>query len=215
MTVVLAACSNSDEARSNTPQITVDQGAQTNLVSGLLTVEQVEQALGGSGLTQADISQTPVFENPDPRGPCGAAVPQLPLGEGTVGRSFGASNITIIQFITPTSKVTSAYMDAIVSDSTAGCSAFESKTNQGLTQHVSDIEIVNVTSAPTGVVAYTSRVDVGAQTAYVAAITVADSEVTTYLQMFAREPIDRRAVNALTKAANDALRRAEHGAQQA
>jgi hypothetical protein len=208
-TMVLAACSDSDEARSNTPRVTVDEDAETNLVSRLLTVEQVEKALGGSGLSQADISETPVFENPDPRGPCGAVVPQFRLGEGTVGRSFGASNVTIVQFITPTSAVTSAYLDAIVGDALPGCSGFESETNQGLMQQVSEIEIVDVTSAPTGAVAYTSRVDIGGQTAYVAAVTVADREVTTYLQVFAQDRIDSRALQALTAAANDALRRAE------
>jgi hypothetical protein len=187
----------------------VDEDAETNLVSRLLTVEQVEEALGGSGLSQADISETPIFENPDPRGPCGAVVPQFRLGEGTVGRSFGASNITIVQFITPTSTVTSAFLDAIVGDALPGCSAFESETNLGLMQQVSEIEIVDVTSAPTGAVAYTSRVDIGGQTAYVAAVAVADREVTTYLQVFAQDRIDSRALQALTAAANDALRRAE------
>jgi hypothetical protein len=208
-TMLLAACSDFDEARSHTPRITVDEDAETNLVSRLLTVEQVEKALGGSGLSQADISETPIFENPDPRGPCGAVVPQFRLGEGTVGRSFGASNITIVQFITPTSTVTSAFLDAIVGDALPGCSAFESETNLGLMQQVSEIEIVDVTSAPTGAVAYTSRVDIGGQTAYVAAVAVADREVTTYLQVFAQDRIDSRALQALTAAANDALRRAE------
>jgi hypothetical protein len=166
----------------------------------------VEQALGGSGLSQADISETPVFENPDPRGPCGGVVPQLPLGEGTVGRSFSASNITIVQFITPTSTVTSAYLDAIVGDASPGCGAFVSETNQGLIQKVSDIEIVDVTSAQAEAIALTSRVDVGGQTLYAAAIVVAESEATTYLQVGAQVRIDGRAVQALAKAASAALR---------
>jgi hypothetical protein len=209
LTAMLAACSDSDEARSDTPQVTVDEGAGTNLGSRLLTVAQVEQALGRSGLSQADISETPVFENPDPRGPCGGVVPQIPLGEGTVGRSFSASNITIVQFITPTSTVTYAYLDAIVGDASPGCSAFESETNQGLTQKVSNIEIVDVTSAQAGAIAFTSRVDVGGQTFYAAVVAVADDGATTYLQMGAQGPIDSRAVQALAKAANAALQPGE------
>jgi hypothetical protein len=39
-----------------------------------------------------------VFENPDPRGPCGGAVPQAPL-EGSVARSFSTPDTVVIELV--------------------------------------------------------------------------------------------------------------------
>jgi hypothetical protein len=202
---MLAACSGSSEVGSNTPQVTIDDNPEASLEARLLTVAQVEQALGGSGLTQAEISDTPVFENPDPRGPCGGIVPQLPLGEGTVGRSFGASNITIVQFVSPLSELAAAYLKAIAADATPGCGPFESETNQGLMQKVSDIEIIDVTGVSSDAVAYAGRVDVGGQTFHIAAVALADDGASTFLQIGAQDPIDPRAVHALAATANEVL----------
>ncbi|MDO8363414.1 MAG: hypothetical protein Q7V88_11000 [Actinomycetota bacterium] len=68
----LASCD--DEANvggSKTPRITVDEAASDG--SAFLLKEPVVRTIAGlSDVVAQDFGDVPIFENPDPRGPCGA-----------------------------------------------------------------------------------------------------------------------------------------------
>jgi hypothetical protein len=74
----------SSTPRSLTPRVT---SGRADLESYLLTAEDVGDVPTLAGATASDLSGVDLFENPDPRGPCGARADGPPMA-GAAGRAF-------------------------------------------------------------------------------------------------------------------------------
>lgn len=157
--LLTAGCADGDEVESLTPRITVADAGE--LAELLLTADDVEQA-GFVGFEARDIDDVQLFENPDMRGPCGAPI-QFPVLDGAAGRAFVAGGDTIVQIVVERTEELDAVVDAYVADAVDGCPPFESMTNQGLTQQVSDIEIIDISSTSERSAASAVMIEVGGQ----------------------------------------------------
>jgi hypothetical protein len=203
--VVLAAaltgCGSEGEVRSNTPSVTVD--ANSPNVSLLLTEEDVRSVHGMGSAEAQDFTDVPVFENPDPRGPCGGVAPQLPT-TGAVGRAFTTPTMMSIQIVVDSSDEQRDYVAALQSDRRSDCGPYQSTTNTGDTQTVSEIEFVELTT-DLPAIAWTGRVDVAGNTAYIGVLALESSGRLAFIQMQSATPFAGETVRTLADRAADRL----------
>lgn len=104
----------------------------------LLTEDDLHAVPGFEGVATKEIENLPLFENPDPRGPCGGKVPPVPLDQA-FGRSFQSERILAVELIVPSGPRQKEQLAAYQADLRPGCAPYESKTNTGETQRVSEI----------------------------------------------------------------------------
>jgi hypothetical protein len=145
-TWLLVACASEADpglSESRTPQVTLEQPAEPEREALLLTSSDVSAIDGFAGVPAADIADVPLFENPDPRGPCGAVVPEMSF-DGLIGRSFTGAGGALIEVVGEHTPARQAVFDAYAADSQPGCAPFESMTNTGARQRVSNIELVEL-----------------------------------------------------------------------
>ena len=154
--VGLAACGSAKV--SDTPRVTVREAASDEALL-LLTESDVRGIDGLSDAVAKNFNDIPVFENPDPRGPCGAVAPQLPLDDA-VGRSFSSASLVVFEILVPDDAAQRDYLASLLADRTEGCPDYQSQTNLGITQTVSDVHFVDITDATTTSIAWTSTIEV-------------------------------------------------------
>ena len=196
----LAACSDDQpEVESNTPRVEVDDDGER--ADRLLTLDQVTTALGDDRLEQADFDDVPVFENPDPRGPCGAEVPALEFCDDAVGRSFGTSDQVVFEIISTESDALGTYLDALIADQPDECPTYASRTNQGLMQTVSDVVLLDVAELGSRAVGWTSHIELQGQDLYGGVVAFALDGQVVFLQLQGIAPVDGDALAALGAAA--------------
>jgi hypothetical protein len=144
LALVAGACGGDKAAPgSATPRIT--GGADGPLAPGLLTQAQLRQVPGLSSAKVTSLEETSLFEDPDPRGPCGAKVPALSLDDAA-GVAIAAETIRGgAEFVRrlPTGAAT-RYLDAVMADTRSGCPEYETTTNQGAKQRVLLVRIVRL-----------------------------------------------------------------------
>lgn len=133
-----------EERRSTTPRISDDPSASRD-TSLLLTAADVGAATGLKGVVSEDLANAGVFENEDPRGPCGTPVPQLPTAGG-YGRGFRADGdrLRVVELVMPTSTATRSYLDAVVADTRHSCGPYTVRAANGDVHHISDVEILDL-----------------------------------------------------------------------
>jgi hypothetical protein len=91
-------CSSGDRAQSLTPRVT--PAAQPLAAEAALLLAADVSAMGGGPVKEVDLSDMPVFENPDPRGPCGSVLAAYPTTDRAV-RIFTAADIIAINAVRP------------------------------------------------------------------------------------------------------------------
>lgn len=135
----MTGCSDSDPgAESLTPQVTVEA---TDLDDALLEASDIGDLIGD--VQAQPLDAVAVFENPDPRGPCGAPVPPVPTS-GASGRAFESAVALVIQLVLPRTEEVDEFMAAQLANVVEPCGPYESTTNVGTVQEVSDIEAVEL-----------------------------------------------------------------------
>ncbi len=178
----------SDVRGSSTPRITsgVDRSALANV---LLTTDDLD-GLPYAGAVAQDIGEIPVFENPDPRGPCGAEIEPLPL-EGAVGRAFVLGRSSMFTLVLPSGQQSD--IDALRADGHEGCDAFLSMTNVGENQRVSNTKMPPVSDlddSTTTVFAYTNTITFGEQSILGGALVVVHDGTFVITQVQGTLPTD-------------------------
>jgi hypothetical protein len=148
LAVVVASCSSgSGSQRSETPRIS-EPSRQAELSGALLTNADLQHIPGlPSDIAVKSVDDMKLFEDPDPRGPCGARVAQPDLSTGAV---IGISAQAVQGFEAVVElPVTAAenYLRALREDARPGCAAYDSTTNTGSTQHVRLIRPVDIGAA--------------------------------------------------------------------
>jgi len=198
LAILTSSCASSGEVQSNTPRVTVDTGAPE---SSLLLMQSDVRAIDGlAELVAQDINQVPVFENPDPRGPCGGAAPSPPINDA-VGRAFTDSNTSIVELIAVASTEADTYLSALRADRVASCGPFKSTTNTGSTQTISQVEFVDLGSIGGEGIAWTARVDVGQAGGFIGVGAILASGHLALIQAQSGSPFDTATLPALVQRA--------------
>jgi len=198
LAILPSGCASSGASRSNTPRITVADGASESAL--LLTQSDVRALDGLADLVAQDINKVPVFENPDPRGPCGGPAPSPPITDA-IGRAFTGSNTSIVEFIAVASPQADKYFAALKADRVVSCGPFKSTTNTGSTQTVSQVQFVDLGSVNGNGIAWTARVDVGQGGGFVGLGVVLAGGRFVMIQAESGSPFDAATLRALVQRA--------------
>ena len=182
----LSGCGASSSAHSNTPKFTVSENGSGG--KSLLTEQEVKSIDGLADVQAKEVSDVQFFENPDPRGPCGGVVPQIPAA-GAVGRAFVGSSAVMIELLSEVSAAQTTYVKSILADHVEGCGTFTSTTNTGDTQTVSETTFVPLKGIAGPAIGWTSRVDVGKATAYAGIVVLEAHGQVAFLQLVSGKPV--------------------------
>lgn len=131
------SCSAKEPPRATeslTPRVT-EGTAPADLKTKLLQPEDLQGIRGlPSDLRVVPVESANLFENPDPRGPCGAKVDQPDLSGGA-SLAFQARTATGFQMVgeVPEDQAR-AFLDATAADSRPGCPPWQSRTDTGANQ---------------------------------------------------------------------------------
>ncbi|MBI2168930.1 MAG: hypothetical protein HYU28_05445 [Actinobacteria bacterium] len=156
--VVGLACDAGDPVQSQTPRITAaEPGRRDETV--LLTEDDVARLEGFEGARATEIDDVPIFENPDPRGPCGGVAPDLQF-PGAIGRAFTSEKLVVFEFVAPRSAAHDEALAAFQSDARPGCRSYDSLTNTGDRQLVSEITLLDLSDLGVPSVGWTSTIKV-------------------------------------------------------
>jgi len=134
LAVAALGCSSSTApGQSLTPAITAPEGA-ADLRGLLLTGDQLRQAGLPADLRTVPDDQVSSYENPDPRGPCGAPMDAHELYSGGIRYHAAATVLAFEAVGRATNERAEQLMDAVVADVTPRCPEFISRTNTGVDQ---------------------------------------------------------------------------------
>lgn len=201
--LVLAACSDgSDPVESNTPRI---HSTFKELEPGLITAAQVEQA-GLPPVRRVPDQDAPVFENPDPRGPCGAPIDQPDLSRGATVVFAGRGFVLTESIVELTEDRARTFMDAFLADATPGCGKFDSMTNQGVVQTVTPT-VVDLPAVGDQRAGINSAFTTEGQTAHGGAVLVRRGTRVAFGVVFAGSPVADDVVRELAIQVDQSLAR--------
>lgn len=187
--VISVACSDGTGREPSTPQIT--EGADDEqLTASLISLEEIETVSNApANLVEQPIQDVSVFENPDPRGPCGAKIPQ-PAFEDAALVAFATTqppHATIVQAVwdLPGNRA-EKFLEAHRRDARPGCAVYTSTTPTG-TQEVEFLEEVAV---PGDALATTVRLSVQGAPPFYAGVGIArDGTVLSLIMVLSEKPV--------------------------
>jgi hypothetical protein len=143
MVVMLGACGG-DKPAGAPAGVTVPSTGP--LESALLTQSQLRRVPGLATALVNPLPDAAPFDEPDPRGPCGAPLPVLALDDamatGWRATSIRAGGQVVLR--RPASEL-QRYMAARIRDTKDDCPAFQTKNRQGVTQETKFDAAVRVT----------------------------------------------------------------------
>ena len=141
---VLAACGGGNErGESQTPRLRAD--SRNALAEALLTTKDLRSVRGlPADIEAASLDELPLYEDPDPRGPCGARIdqPDLARGQSVALRSDQAAGFTAVVRL-PIAQAR-AYMKALAADTRVGCPPHQRRTHTGSVQRVKLVSAVDI-----------------------------------------------------------------------
>lgn len=197
-----AATSTSVGSASLTPQITATTAATA---SPTLTTGDLRAIPGlPTDVRVAAIDTTKIFENPDPRGPCGAKIPQ-PSFKNAAGVAISGTGLVGDQLVTELpSGQAAAYVRAMIQDGHTPCPQYTSTTNTGATQIVTPLGAVEVHATELGLV-YAGTIQLGATRSYAVGVLLVAGDKLQTMDLLSPQPIDTTAVNLVVQRAAQLL----------
>jgi hypothetical protein len=193
----VGACGGSKGAnRSNTPRITV--GADGPLAPGLLTQTQLRQVPGLSSATVTSLKQATLFQDPDPRGPCGASVPVVSL-QDAAGVAIKASTIRSgAEFVSRLKPgAAKRYLDARMANTTSGCPEYVTTTHQGVKQRVLLVRIVRLHKEFQQALAVVTAIKIADSVRAATEIEVRHDDILARTVIFTSRPMDNVTVRGI------------------
>ncbi len=142
LALVLGACSNGGAAAPTASTVP----SNGPLAPALLTQSQLRRVPGLSTTTLSGLPKIDVFDDPDPRGPCGRSIPRLGLADA-IGASWHAESIRAgaqVVLRRPAAELQS-YMQARIQNAVADCPAFEVTSRRGTKQQMKFDASVSIT----------------------------------------------------------------------
>jgi hypothetical protein len=201
----VAACGGDDGDTADAKSSTTTKGTvQTEKASGddlklLLTKEDLDGA-GLSGTTPADVSDVPVQQNPDPRGPCGGKVSQPPL-QHAYGRTFSSTSVVVVELVTTAGSTQTKYLDEIKEDIKPDCATYKSKSTAGGDQTVSDIQILPLDDLGVPAVGWSQKIATAGQNVSGMVVTVVAGGKLAFVQAVSASDLTQEQATDLAKAA--------------
>jgi len=173
----------SDPFGSETPRIDLEEGTASD-AAYFLTEADVQQIEGMADVDLIGTDELQYYENPDPRSFCGDEIDSPAIPHDFVARTFASSETSVLQLL---GAYDDEVRDGLAEERAAsyeGCPAFESTTNTGATQRVSDIHLLDLTGVGDDQFGGTATIEVGRQRVEVVSIAVAVGDRVSALQVF-------------------------------
>lgn len=176
-------------AASETPALSVD--TDSDLAAALLDQTDVDRLAGlPSGTAVSPLGTDTFFENPDPRGPCGAVTsePQPLERVGVSLRSTGFLGFTAFQLVSSHRPgEAQASLDEVLADLRPGCPPFESRTNTGGTQRVSLLRSIDLTGIGDQAIGTVVSIGLDDESVYAAQVVVRRGDVVSSFGAFSEQ----------------------------
>jgi hypothetical protein len=202
------ACSGSSqtatEAKSNTPRV---RSGAPELRGGLVRFAEVRHVVGLEGVRQVSLKGAPLFENPDPRGFCGARLMQPELSKGATA-VFEADGITVSDTVLRLDEPTAvAFLDAAIADTKPGCPSYQSQTNTGSIQTFMPGPVIALPSLADQQVAATATVSVNGQTGFLGEVLLRRAGVISLGIIVSVNPAPAQTIEEFARTISSAVRR--------
>jgi hypothetical protein len=171
--------------------------------------------LDGFGTVKSvPLNKAKLFEDPDPRGPCGVKITPPRLSKGAT-RVFQAPGGVIIDTVVRVSEQRArALMDAMEHDAIAACPAYTSTTNTGAEQTVMPT-LVDLPMVGDQRVGGTAAITVGGQTGYAGTVRIRRGRYLDFAVAFSGIPVRPDVVRVLAERMDGALRRLSGSSEEA
>ncbi len=125
----------------------------------------------------------------------------VPTFDDATGRVLTGTSIGLTQLIAPAAAKYTAYISDLAADLTTDCGPYNSLTNTGATQTVSEITGFEATGDEVQGVAWTSLVEVGDQAIYAGAIALEAAGSVTLIRVQSATPIPVEGMDSLVQLA--------------
>lgn len=198
--LVASACTNEQSPEEGptptAPQIT-EAAEDPALIGSLLSLEELEGASRApSGLIQQPVQDASLFENPDPRAPCGARIDQ-PAAKDAAIAAFATAQppqLTLFHMVwnLPEGEA-QALVEGVRSDINPNCPPFVSKTPTG-EQRAQFLKEIPLSGLGSDAVAASLRITVSGLSAYAVLAVVRDGTRLSLLSVFSEDPVSARFV---------------------
>jgi hypothetical protein len=182
-------------AGSRTPRITVGSG--TPLFKALVTAADLRAVPGlPSDVHVTSLKDLNVFEDPDPRAPCGAHVPRLNLA-GAAGVGIRSSTVQGAELVVPYGPpLAGSYLDALVADAHEGCPPYRTITNTGATQTVTLRKVFALPELADGALAVNLSIRQGNAGTSATLLALRKAGTLALTTLFAPEPLSESTIRA-------------------
>jgi hypothetical protein len=121
---------------------------------------------------------------------------------------FGLPGATITDTVLKLDPATATrFMDELIADARPGCPAFQSLTNIGVSQTVTPVAVLNLGAPADQSLGGIATIDVGGETAHVAAVVLRRGDVVSMGMILANESVPAEAVQGFAAALSQALDR--------
>jgi hypothetical protein len=191
LVLFVGACGGNSKAANGTktPRITV--ASDGPLAPGLLSQSQLRQVPGLSTATVGPLDNTAPFEDPDPRGPCGAKVPRISLRDATgvlikADTLRGGAELVMRLPSGAAKKV----LDARMADATERCPEYATVTHQGVAQRVLLVRIVRLHKEFQQALAVVNAIKIGDSVRAATQIEVRRGDILARTVLFSETPLD-------------------------
>ena len=204
--LALGACGGSKAPPPSAPQVTLSSdGPLTPAIVGASLLRRVP---GFSEAVLQPLADVTLFEDKDPRGPCGAKVPGLKLTDA-LGSSWTAQTIRGGAQIVVRRPAGEArrYLTSRLNDISPKCAPYTAKSAQGVTQTVKYEAAVRIARDADQSLATVSAVRIGSEVRAMTEIEVRRGDVLSRAVVFSNAPMDNRIVRGIGNLMFKALQR--------
>jgi hypothetical protein len=196
--IMLLGCSCSaghGSSASRTPKIAAASGS--GLDAALLSASDLRDGGLPADVHTTALNDLNLFEDPDPRGPCGAKVESIDLTRGA-GVGIAASAVQgaelVVRLDEPAAK---AYLGALEADAHDGCAAYQTTTNRGTPQTVTLRTVVALPMLVDGAIATKLTIESSGNATAVTQIVLRRTGTIALTTLFAASPLSDATVRSL------------------
>ena len=204
----MTACSGGSTTTaipSNTPHI---RSTAASLRPGLITTKDLRSVPDLPTLEPVPLKQTNAFENPDPRGPCGAKISQPDLSKGATAVFESQAPLTLSDTVLNLGTAAATnYLSTLLADARPGCPPYESTTRQGQTQTVTPSAFLDPLNAGAQRLVVLEKATVNDQTGYLGYAVVRRDGLIAITMVVSALPVSSDTIQALATQVGDALGR--------
>jgi hypothetical protein len=207
--LVLTACSghSSDNGVSLTPRITAPNSVSPELQARALTTADLRMVSDlPADAEVVSTSDLAAYEDPDPRGPCGAKIPQPASFESATAGIRSASGFGFEQILRLNVDAGRSYLDKLIGDAQEGCPSHTSRTNTGATQLFQLTSVVDVSGLADQALAVRADITTNGQTVPATFVALRQADLVALVVVAARDSLLEPSVKALARAAASRLR---------